>query len=317
MVKLGYSVKYCRCTTLKLTVSVLLLNSPFHNSKLTMSNAVLRWGNRWKRHLVYGLMAFLMVLSFGAITPRPATAGLLDIILPTIQVFQITNMSDEQEIELGGQVNQQLLSQSFRLYRDPTLTAYVDEVGQSLIPHSDRPDIPYVFQVVEDGSINAFATMGGYVYITTGLLAAAENEAEVAGVLGHEVGHIAEKHALDQMRDVAIAQGVAGAFGLSRNQMVSIAVDVALSLPNSRKDELVADDHGFVTMGEAGYDQTGMATLMQKLDSGNNPPAIFSTHPNPKDRVARLQQMDSDLAIPSATSGTDTVAYSRRVSSLR
>lgn len=282
-----------------------------------MSNVVLRWGNRWQRRLAYGTMAFLMTLSLGAMLPRPAAAGWLDIILPTVQVFQITNMSDKQEISLGGQVNQQLLSQSFRLHRDANLTAYVDEIGQSLIPYSDRPDIPYVFQVVEDDSINAFATMGGYVYLTTGLLAAADNEAEVAGVLGHEVGHIAEKHALDQMRDVAIAQGVAGAFGLSRNQMVSIAVDVALTLPNSRRDELVADDHGFVTMGEAGYDQTGMATLMQKLDSGNSPPAIFSTHPNPRDRVARLQEMDSELALPSATAGTDTAAYSARVASLR
>ncbi len=249
--------------------------------------------------------------------PRPASAGWLDIILPTIQVFQIRNMSDEQEIDLGRQVNQQLLGQSFRLHRDAALTAYVDQIGQSLIPHSDRPDIPYIFQIVEDEGINAFATMGGFVYVTTGLLAAAENEAEVAGVLGHEVGHIAEKHALDQMRDVAIAQGIAGAFGLSRNQMVGIAVDVALTLPNSRKDELVADDHGFVTMGEAGYDQTGMATLMEKLDSGNNPPALFSTHPNPKDRVARLEELDRNLAIPSATAGTDTAAYSARVASLR
>ncbi|MEM7795250.1 MAG: M48 family metallopeptidase [Cyanobacteria bacterium P01_C01_bin.118] len=282
-----------------------------------MSNLILRWGNCWQRRLAYGTMAFVMTLTMGMFIPRPANAGLLDIILPTIQVFQITNMSDEQEVSLGSQVNRQLLSQSFRLYRDDAITNYVDQIGQSLIPHSDRPDIPYVFQVVEDDSINAFATMGGYVYITTGLLAAADNEAEVAGVLGHEVGHIAEKHALDQMRDVAIAQGIAGAFGLSRNQMVSIAVDVALTLPNSRKDELVADDHGFVTMGEAGYDQTGMATLMQKLDTGNSPPAIFSTHPNPRDRVARLQDMDSQLAIPSATAGTDTTAYSARVASLR
>ena len=282
-----------------------------------MFNAILRWGNRWQRRLVYGAMAFAMTLGMGFMLPMPATAGLLDIILPTIQVFQITNMSDQGEVDLGGQVNQQLLSQSFRLHRDASLTAYVNDIGQSLIPYSDRPDIPYVFQVVEDDSINAFATMGGYVYVTTGLLAAADNEAEVAGVLGHEVGHIAEKHALDQMRDAAIAQGVAGAFGLSRNQMVSMAVDVTLHLPNSRKDELVADDHGFVTMGEAGYDQTGMATLMQKLDSGSSPPAIFSTHPNPKDRVARLQQMDSESAIPSAIAGTDTTAYSNRVASLR
>ncbi len=282
-----------------------------------MLTGLFRRVNRWQCRLIYGAIAFLMTLGLGMVIPRPAHAGLLDIILPTIQVFQITNMSDSQEVNLGKQVNQQLLSQSFRLHRDAQLTAYVDQIGQNLIPHSDRPDIPYVFQVVEDDGINAFATMGGFVYVTTGLLAAADNEAEVAGVLGHEVGHIAEKHALDQMRDVAIAQGVAGAFGLSRNQMVAIAVDVALTLPNSRKDELVADEHGFVTMGEAGYDQTGMATLMEKLDSGNSPPAIFSTHPNPRDRVTRLEEMDRDSAIPSATAGTDTEAYSTRVASLR
>lgn len=279
---------------------------------------VIRWGNHWQRHLTYGFMAFGMTLMLGLMTPRPATAGLLDIILPTVQVFQITNMSDRQEIRLGGQVNRQLLSSSFRLHRDPAITAYLNDIGQSLVPYSDRPDIPYVFQVVEDDSINAFATMGGYVYMTTGLLAAADNEAEVAGVLGHEIGHIAEKHALDQMRDAAIAQGVAGAFGLSRNQMVALATDVALRLPNSRRDELSADEHGFVTMGEAGYDQTGMATLMEKLDrGGNSPPAIFSTHPDPGLRANRLREMDSKSAIPSATAGADVAAYNARVASLR
>ena len=248
---------------------------------------------------------------------QPATAGIFDIILPTIQVLQITNMSDSQEIRLGRQVNQQLLSRQFRLHRDPDLAAYINNIGQRLVPHSGRPNIPYVFQVVEDDSVNAFATMGGYVYVTTGLLAAADNEAEVAGVVGHEVGHIVEKHALDQMRDAAIAQGVAGAFGLSRSQMVGLAVDVALHLPNSRKDELVADAHGFDTMGEAGYDQTAMATFMQKLDSGRRSPALFSTHPNPGDRVERLQAMDSERAIPTATGGTDATAHTAQVSALR
>jgi predicted Zn-dependent protease len=126
-----------------------------------MSKGIFRRGNHWQRRLLYGAIAFLMTLSLGVVIPRPATAGLLDIILPTIQVFQITNMSDRQEVNLGKQVNRQLLSQSFRLHRDSALTAYVDQIGQSLIPHSDRPDIPYVFQVVEDDGINAFATMGG------------------------------------------------------------------------------------------------------------------------------------------------------------
>ncbi len=91
-------------------------------------------------------------------------------------------------------MNQQMLSQRFRPNRDRALAAYINDVGQRLAAQSDRPDLPWQFQVVDSREINAFATMGGYFYITTGMLGFLSNEAELAGVLAHEIGHIEGRH---------------------------------------------------------------------------------------------------------------------------
>ncbi|MEO0541995.1 MAG: M48 family metallopeptidase, partial [Cyanobacteria bacterium P01_A01_bin.105] len=264
-----------------------------------------------------GLLAFFATLSFGLVNPAPSHAGWLDLIFNGIQVLQISNMSDEQEIQLGGQINEQLMASDFAAYNNPQINEFVRSIGERMVPYSDRPNIPYTFQVVNDDSVNAFATMGGYVYVTTGLLAAADSEAEVAGVIGHEIGHIAYKHALQRMKDVAIARGISGALGVGDEQWVGIGVDVALHLPASRGAEYESDEHGFVTMGEAGYAQSGMVTFMQKLvREGGSPPEFLSTHPHADNRVGRLQGMLNSSAISGASSGLDTGAYSSRVAAL-
>ncbi|MEO0457286.1 MAG: M48 family metallopeptidase [Cyanobacteria bacterium P01_A01_bin.114] len=274
--------------------------------------------SKLRRQLLYGVVAFSVTLGLGLATPQPSQAGLFDLIFNGIQVLQISNMSDSQEQDFGRRINQQLLnSGEFRLYNNAAVTGYVDNIGQRLVPHSDRPDIPYVFQVVEDDSINAFATMGGYVYVTTGLLQAADNEAEVAGVLGHEIGHIAEKHALDRMRDAAIAQGVTGALGVNRDRLVNIGMQVALQLPAGREDEYQADEHGFYTMGEAGYDQSAMASFMQKLVRRGSPPEFLSTHPDARNRVNGLQRLDQEESIETSTDGISPSTYDTQISSLR
>ena len=101
-------------------------------------------------------------------------------------------------------------------------------------------DVAYTFQVVKDDSINAFATAGGYVYVTTGLLKAADNEAQLAGVLPHEIGHIAERHLIEQMQETAIARGLTSAAGLDENTAVQLGVELALLRHNSRFDEFQA-----------------------------------------------------------------------------
>lgn len=230
-----------------------------------------------------------------------------------IQGIQLTRLSDSQEADLGRQINDELTSSGqARLVNDPALTAYVNQIGQKLVPNSDRPNIPYKFQVVDDKSINAFATMGGYVYVNRGLLTAADNEAQVAGVIGHEMGHIAGKHALRQMRQTAIQQGLLAAGGLDRNTAVNLGVQVALRLPNSRQNEYEADQRGLRTMSRAGYAQSEMVAFMRKLLNSASPPTFLANHPATSDRIVRLNQLISQNPSP-GRAGTDSASYRARL----
>ncbi|MEO1637371.1 MAG: M48 family metalloprotease, partial [Cyanobacteria bacterium J06631_9] len=184
------------------------------------------------RRVAYGLLSLMIVIGIGTATAQPSQAGWLDLLINGVRVYQLSNMTDAQEVDLGGGINRQLInSGQIEIYEDGPINAYIEDIGQRLAEVSDRPDIPYTFQVVEDDAINAFATMGGYVYITTGLIEAADNEAELAGVVGHEIGHIAGKHAVQQMRQAAITQGITGALGVNRDRLVNIGTQIALQLP--------------------------------------------------------------------------------------
>lgn len=279
---------------------------------------LLNFKNKVYRRFVYGLMAMTMVLGIGVTTAQPSQAGWLDLLIQGARVYQLSNMSDAQEVDLGRGINSQLINgRQIRLYQNANVNRYVNEVGQKMARVSDRPDLPYTFQVVQDSGVNAFATMGGYVYVTTGLLAAADNEAELAGVLGHEIGHIANRDAVQQMRQVAITQGVTGALGVNRDRLVNIGTQIALQLPASRSAEYAADRHGFAALGRAGYDQSGMVTFMQKLVRQGSPPEFLSTHPDARNRVNSLQQQLDSSAMPEANAGLNESAYSNNISSLR
>jgi len=270
------------------------------------------------RRLIYGVVSLTLVLGIGVYTAQPSQAGWLDLLIQGAQVYQLSNMSDSQEVDLGKGINAQLVNGGgMSVYQGAALNTYVNQIGQELAAVSDRPNLPYTFQIVEDDAVNAFATMGGYVYVTTGLMAAADNEAELAGVIGHEIGHIAGKHAVKQMRQAAITQGITGALGVNRDRLVNIGTQVALQLPASRSDEYEADVHGFESMGRAGYHQSGMVTFMQKLVRGGGQPEFLSTHPNAQNRVNALQDRLETSAIPAANDGLSESDYDVRVRSLR
>lgn len=284
---------------------------------LTLMSSLSRIAAQIRRRWVYGLMSVLVAMGLIMGSPQPGQAfSLIDLIFRGIQVIQLSNLSDSQEVELGRRINSQLVSQEFNLYRDSSITQYVDQIGQRLVPHSERPDIPYTFQVVNDDAINAFATMGGYVYVTTGLIEAADNEAQLASVLAHEVGHIEAHHAVEQMRERAIAQGIAGAAGLDRNVAVNIGVELAVNRPNSRQDELEADQKGLNSLRKAGYAPVAMVNFMQKLVSQRSIPTFLSTHPATGDRITALQNQ-IDPATASNGDGLNNSAYRSRTSSLR
>jgi predicted Zn-dependent protease len=268
------------------------------------------------RRWMYGLMSLVMAVSVVVSTPQPGQAfPLIDLIFRGIQVIQLTSMSDNQEVNLGSQINNQLVRQQVRLYNNSNITSYVDRIGQSLVPYSSRPNIPYVFQVVDDNQVNAFATMGGYVYVTTGLMRTADNEAELASVIGHEIGHIAARHAVKQMRERAIAGGVLTAAGLDRSQAVNIGVELAINRPNSRQDELEADDQGLSTLTRAGYAPGAMVTFMEKLLRQGGVPAVLSTHPATSTRIDRLNAI-IDPTTANVGSGLDAAAYRNQISPL-
>ncbi len=265
----------------------------------------------WKRW-IHPLVALMVALGLivGHVQPTPAFSW-LDLIFRGIQIVQLSNVSDRQEVALGSQINQQLLRREVRLYDDPALNDYVDEIGQRLAEVSTRPpseQFQYTFQVVDDESVNAFATMGGFVYIHTGLLDEAENEAQLASVLAHEIAHVTERHALKQIRQTAIAQGLASAAGLDRNVLVGLGVNLALRLPRSREAELEADQLGLKMLGETGYPQSAMVEFMQKLLKDSSPPEFLSTHPATRDRLAAMEQ-NFDPAYADNTLGTDEAAY--------
>lgn len=267
-----------------------------------------------RRRWLYPVLSIVMAV--GIFFGQPLIAQAIswgDLIRGGIQIIQgvqLSRLSDSQEADLGRQINDEIRSQ-IRIVRDPALTAYVNEIGQRLAASSDRPNIRYTFQVVDQNSINAFATMGGYVYVHRGLINAADNEAQLASVIGHEIGHIAGKHALNQMRQTAVQQGLLAAGGLDRSTAVNLGVQLALRLPNNRRDEYDADARGLRTLSRAGYAQSEMVAFMRKLLNSSSPPTFLANHPATSDRITRLQQLIS--ASPSSgRAGTDSASYRAR-----
>jgi beta-barrel assembly-enhancing protease len=216
------------------------------------------------------------------------------------QIVQISSMSDGQETNLGAQINQQLLSGQVKLYRNRAANDYVDRIGQRLARNSARPNIKYTFQVV--------------VYVNTGLLKAADNEAQLAGVIGHEIGHITGRHSIQHMKQAAISQGISSALGVDNNQLVQLGAQIAMTLPNSRQDEYDADKRGLTTMIQSGYAPTAMPEFMKKLMRGNSPPEFLSSHPAVPERVANLQRM-IPAGYQTRTDGLNVSTYKQQLRS--
>jgi predicted Zn-dependent protease len=203
--------------------------------------------------------------------------------------------SEADEIEIGKGVAANLLGAAPPV-NDPQLQAYVNRVGQWVAMHTERPDLPWHFAVLDTDGVNAFATPGGYVFITRGMLLRMRDEAELAGVLAHEVSHVVEKHALKTMRKGKLA-GLAGdALGNYAEKkgkedftkIVSAGTEIyARGL--DKEDEYAADRAGVVIATRAGYDPYGLPSVLQTLASINPKDdavaLMFKTHPDSGKRL--------------------------------
>lgn len=267
----------------------------------------------WPSFVVTFVTALLLCVGYPKVTQA---LSLGDLIFRGIQILQLSNISDRQEVEIGQRINEQLVRSQVKLYRDPALERYVNRIGRRLAAQSTRPQLPYRFQIVNDKGVNAFATLGGFVYLHTGLLTAADNEAQLASVIAHEIGHIEGRHFIEQLRQNAIASGVAEAAGVDQNALAQIGVELALRRPRSRKDEYEADELGLRSLGRAGYAQSAMVAFMEKLLRSRSVPTFLSTHPATDNRIDRLRE-NLNPKTANTGDGLNEAAYETRIRRLR
>lgn len=214
---------------------------------------------------------------------------------------ELNLISESQEIALGQQTDVEI-RQQYGVYADPEVNAYVQGVGQSLVPHTHRPKLAYQFAVLDTPVVNAFAVPGGYIYVTRGILALMGSEAELAVVLGHELGHVNARHSVHRMSEMLLVQvGLAVGSALSETfaQVAGLAgVGVQLLfLKYSRDDERQADALGVEYSRKGIYNPGEMISFFGSLEKlgdlsgGHALPGFLSTHPLTGERIEKVKQM--------------------------
>ena len=215
---------------------------------------------------------------------------------------QLNLLTTDQEIEIGTQAAREV-EQGVKLYGDPEVEAYIDSLGQVLARHSRRSDIVYHFRVVDTDEVNAFALPGGWLYVNRGLITAAANESELAGVIGHEIGHVVGRHGA---RQITKQFGLAVLLELATGgENRSLAKDIATQfaamgagltlLRYGRDAEREADGFAVEETYAAGIDPVGTATFFEKLMAlhATEPQGVevlFSTHPPSSERVSSVRE---------------------------
>lgn len=253
-------------------------------------------GGFGKTRLLIGLVvaAFAVFSYFSSSVYNPVTGE-----------KQHVSITPEQEIALGLQAEPEMAQQYGGLHPDAKAQGLVDAVGRKVVANSAaaQSGYPFAFHLLADPqTVNAFALPGGQVFITAALLSRLETEGQLAGVLGHEVGHVVARHGAQRIAQQELTQGLTGAVLLStydpadpssqNTAQIAMVIGNLVNLKYGREDELQSDRLGVRFMAEAGYDPQGLIRVMEILEQasgGARQPEFFSTHPNPENRIARIQ----------------------------
>src|SRR5688572_15609292 len=250
----------------------------------------------------------ILVFLVGLIAALPAHAQFR---LPNIDINKaldtvknvgkaVKEIDEPEEIAIGRDVASRLLGAA-PLVPNPGLQRYVNHVGRWLAAQTERPDLPWQFGVLDHGNVNAFATPGGTIFITRGLLEKMRNEAELAGVLGHEIVHVLKKHhlkAIQKGAQTALAgEGLSSALkdraGPARDRLIAFGAEM-YTRGLDKSDELEADRLGVVIAARAGYDAYGLPSVLQTLQAMSAQDSalalMFKTHPAPGERLDALGQ---------------------------
>ncbi|TFH60377.1 MAG: peptidase M48 [Candidatus Zixiibacteriota bacterium] len=232
-------------------------------------------------------------------------------------------VGESQEIAMGRQADSQVVA-SLGLYPNAALQRYVQELGAKLAKTSERPDLSWTFRVVDDPVVNAFALPGGFIYVTRGLMTYVQNEAELSGVIGHEIGHVTAQHAVHSMSNQQITQ-----LGITAGMMIEPKLQRygeylnaglgLLYLKYSRDDESQADHLGFRYMVRAGNDPRQMIGVFDMLSSvseaggGGRVPEWLATHPNPVNRSEDFQKEIDTLKLNLNRLSVNQASYLSRI----
>jgi predicted Zn-dependent protease len=229
---------------------------------------------------------------------------------PVTGKSELSLISESQEIQMGQQAAKEV-AQTIGFYDDDKVQAYVADIGKRMAAESERPNLPWEFHVVDEGAVNAFAIPGGFIYVTRGLMGSINTEAELASVLGHEIGHVTHRHSVQQISKAQLAQlGLGIGSILSSDiakfgQLASAGLGL-LFLKYGRDAENQADQSGLRYALQENYDVREMPKVFMTLSriseaggGGGRLPEWLSTHPNPESRIERTRKMLDTLQVPS------------------
>ncbi|MEX2531529.1 MAG: M48 family metalloprotease [Gemmatimonadota bacterium] len=231
--------------------------------------------------------------------------------------------TEDQEIQMGREADQDIVA-SLGEYDDPDLQAWVTSIAESMAADSERPDLPWTFRVLDDPTVNAFALPGGFIYVTRGIMAHLTSDAELAGILGHEIGHVTARHGVTrvsraQLAQVGLGLGMILAPDLRPFGEAAGAGLQLLFLANSREAEREADDLGLGYMIGEDYDPRAVARVFDMLarasgaEDGERVPGFLSTHPDPLDRRDRILDRTTGPNPELTGSRDDRDAYLQRL----
>lgn len=281
-----------------------------------LAGMVGRAGGVW-RGMALGVLGVVMAVGSGGCSTNPATGR-----------SQLNLLSRQQEIQMGTEAMGQLTQEYGGVVSDRQLQAYVTRVGMSMVPYTeaDYADLPWEFTLLDSDVINAFALPGGKVFVSRGLAQKMTNEAQLAAVLGHEIGHVTARHANDRIsRQLVLAGVVAGASiaaGQSDDDLIRIGVPVLVgtagtgfALSFDRGQETESDKLGMRYMTRAGYDPRGMLQLMQILEAESGAPSQpewLSTHPLPSTRIREIERQLTEGRYSEMVSSPEYGLYQER-----
>ncbi len=236
---------------------------------------------------------------------------------------QLNLVPQKQEVALGKQAAQDV-AQSIGHYQDAKLQTYVADLGQRLVAVSERKNLPWEFHVVDDASVNAFAIPGGYIYVTRGLLAHLNNEAQLASVVGHEIGHVTARHSVNQISKAQLAQlglgvGMLLSDTVRQFSQLGMAGVQLMFLKFSRTAEHQADQLGLRYAYAANYDVRQMPAVFAQLGRVSESskqgrlPEWLATHPDPEHRIENIQTRLAKLDLTHTRMAVDTEEYLRLI----